>query len=62
MRPFEAVKEEGGAGLAFTLSPIEQAELWKPDFAIAQLGKQVPTTDSTKDHDTSLTLAWEVNC
>ncbi|GFZ15919.1 hypothetical protein Acr_25g0003280 [Actinidia rufa] len=32
-------------------------ELWKPDFAITKLGKQLTMADSTKDHDISLALA-----
>ena len=34
--------------------------MWKPDFSIAELGKQVTMVDSAKDHDTSLALAWMV--
>ncbi|GFZ19831.1 Tim10/DDP family zinc finger protein [Actinidia rufa] len=42
------------------LSPGGQAELWKLEFSIAELGKQVTTVDSTKDLYTSLTLAWAI--
>ncbi|GFY88744.1 hypothetical protein Acr_06g0006840 [Actinidia rufa] len=32
------------------------AELWRPEFSIAELDKQVTVADSAKDHDTSLAL------
>ncbi|GFY98933.1 hypothetical protein Acr_13g0003340 [Actinidia rufa] len=33
------------------------AELWKPEFAIVELDRQITVAISTKDHDTSLALA-----
>ena len=46
-----------GTSSSFTLSPIEQTKLWKPDLSIVELRKQVTMDDSAKDHDTNLALA-----
>ena len=43
--------------LAFLPFSSENAELWKPEFSMVELGKQVMVAGSTKDHDTSLALA-----
>ena len=52
------IQEKKGqrAKLTFTLSPVEQAEVLKLDFSIAELKKQFTISDFAKDHDTSLTL------
>ncbi|GFZ18311.1 SEC12P-like 2 protein [Actinidia rufa] len=49
-----------GTSLAFLPSSSVNAELWKPDFSTAELGKQVTVADSTKDHDTNLALAQAI--
>ncbi|GFY92682.1 hypothetical protein Acr_08g0010780 [Actinidia rufa] len=46
-----------GTSSVFALSPRDQGELWKLEFSIVELKKQVTTVDSLKDHDTSLALA-----
>ena len=46
--------------MALALSSTEQVKLWKLDFAIAKLGKQLTVADSTKDQDTNLALARAV--
>ncbi|GFY96866.1 hypothetical protein Acr_11g0011720 [Actinidia rufa] len=60
LSPSKKPKKKGKASSAFTLSSVEHAKLWKPEFFIAELKKQVTMADSAKDHDTSLALAWAV--
>ncbi|GFY94385.1 hypothetical protein Acr_09g0008310 [Actinidia rufa] len=43
-----------------TYSLPNRAELWRPEFSIAELGKRVTMVDIAKDHDTSLALARAV--
>ncbi|GFY94076.1 hypothetical protein Acr_09g0005220 [Actinidia rufa] len=41
-------------------TPLFSPSLGRLEFSIFELGKQVVTADSTKDHDTSLAFAWAV--
>ena len=45
-----------GMSSAYLPSSSVNAKFWKPEFSIAELGKQVIMVDSTKDHNTNLAL------
>ena len=49
-------KKAWGASFARLPSSSENAELWKLEFSICELDKQVMVDNSSKDHDTSLAL------
>ncbi|GFY85599.1 proline-rich extensin-like family protein [Actinidia rufa] len=53
-------KKAKGSSSAYLLSSSGNVELWKPEFSIAKLDKQVMVVDYTKDHDTSLALTQVV--
>ena len=55
----EEVKKEGKTS-STSLSPTEQAELWRLEFFVAELGKQVTMVDTAKNHYTSLALVGVV--
>ena len=59
--PLQKVQEEdGGTSLAYLPSLSMHAEMWKLEFSIVELDKQVTMTYSTKDHNNSLAFVWPI--
>ena len=46
--------------MAGTLTPTKIPKLWNPKFVAAELGWQVTTIDTSKEHDTCMALEQDV--
>ena len=49
-----------GGSSTGTLTPLRDPKLWKPTFSIVELGQQVTTTDTFKEHDTCFALGQAI--